>query len=110
MKVKKRKIHVVGINSYEFEELSLSVKSLLRNIENIAIPESYFDQINIWFNKSENCKKKLFSSGSNNDLIKWLENNKSDVALLSRGDPLWFGIGRVLLDHFPKEELMFYPL
>ncbi len=109
MKVKNRKIHVVGINSYEFEELSSSVKSLLRNIENIAIPESYFDQINIWFNKSENCKKKLFSSGSNNDLIKWLENNKSDVALLSRGDPLWFGIGRVLLDHFPKEELMFYP-
>ena len=109
MKVKNRKIHVVGINSYEFEELSSSVKSLLKNIENIAIPESYFDQINIWFNKSENCKKKLFSSGSNNDLIKWLENNKSDVALLSRGDPLWFGIGRVLLDHFPKEELMFYP-
>ena len=109
MKVKNRKIHVVGINSYEFEELSSSVKSLLRNIENIAIPESYFDQINIWFNKSENCKKKLFSSGSNNDLIKWLENNKSDVALLSRGDPLWFGIGRVLLDHFSKEELCFYP-
>ena len=109
MKVKNRKIHVVGINSYEFEELSSSTKSLLRNIENIAIPESYFDQINIWFNKSENCKKNLFSSGSNNDLIKWLENNKSDVALLSRGDPLWFGIGRILLDHFPKEELIFYP-
>ena len=109
MKVKNRKIHVVGINSYEFEELSSSVKSLLRNIENIAIPDSYFDQINIWFNKSENCKKKLFSSGSNNDLIKWLEKNQSDVVLISRGDPLWFGIGRVLLDHFPKEELCFYP-
>jgi len=109
MKGKNRKIHVVGINSYQFEELPSSIKSLLRNIENIAIPESYFDQINIWFNKSENCKKNLFSSGSNNDLIKWLENNKSDVVLISRGDPLWFGIGRVLLDHFPKEELMFYP-
>ena len=109
MKSKNRKIHVVGINSYEFEELSSSVKSLLRNIENIAIPESYFDQVNIWFNKSENCKKNFFSSGSNNELIKWLENNKSDVALLSRGDPLWFGIGRVLLDHFSKEELCFYP-
>jgi len=109
MKAKNRKIHVVGINSYEFEELSSNVKSLLRNTENIAIPQSYFDQINIWFNKSEHCKKKLFSSGSNNDLIKWLEKNKSDVILISRGDPLWFGIGRVLLDHFPKEELLFYP-
>jgi len=109
MKAKNRKIHVVGINSFEFEELSSSVKLLLRNTENIAIPQSYFDEINIWFNKSENYKKNLFSSGSNIELINWLENNKSDVVLISRGDPLWFGIGRVLLDHFPKEELFFYP-
>ena len=109
MKAKNRKIHVVGINSFEFEELSPSVKSLLRNTENVAIPQSYFDEINIWFINSENCNKNLFSSGSNNDLINWLENNQSDVVLISRGDPLWFGIGRILLDHFPKEELFFYP-
>jgi len=109
MKVKNRKIHVVGINSFEFEELSSSIKSLLKNIKNVAIPQSYFNEINIWFNKSENCKQNLFSSSSNHDLIKWLENNKSDVVLISRGDPLWFGIGRVLLDHFTKEELFFHP-
>ena len=109
MNVKNRKIHVVGINSFEFEELPSSIKSLLTKIENIAIPKSYFDQINIWFNKSEKYKKNLFTSGSNNELIKWLEKNKSDVILISRGDPLWFGIGRILLNHFPKEELLFYP-
>jgi len=109
MKAKRRKIHIVGINSFDFEELSLSIKSLLRKIKNIAIPESYFDQLEDWFNKSEDCKKNLFASGSNNDLIKWLEKNKSDVVLISRGDPLWFGIGRILLDYFPKEELFFYP-
>jgi len=109
MKVKNRKIHVIGINSFEFEELSSNVQSLLRKIKNIAIPQSYFDEINIWFNKSGNHTKNLFSSGSNHKLIKWLENNKSDVVLISRGDPLWFGIGRILLDHFSKEELFFYP-
>ena len=109
MKVKNRKIHVVGINSFEFEELSPSIKSLLINIRNIAIPESYFDQIKIWFDKSEKFKKNLFSSGSNNILIEWINNNKNDVILISRGDPLWFGIGRVLLDNFPREELIFYP-
>jgi len=109
MKVKSRKIHVVGINSFEFEELPLSIKLLLKNTKNIAIPESYFDQINAWFDRSGKGKKNLFSSGSNNDLIKWLESNKQDVALISRGDPLWFGIGRVLIDHFPKKELLFYP-
>ena len=109
MEVNNRKIHVVGINSFDFEELSSSIKLLLRNIKNIAIPESYFDQIENWFSKSEVNKKNLFSSGSNNHLINWLDNNQSDVVLISRGDPLWFGIGRVLLDHFPKEELCFYP-
>ena len=109
MTFKNRKIHVVGINSFQFEELSPNIKLLIRNIRNIAIPKTYFDQINIWFNKSEKSKKNLFSSFSNNDLIKWLENNNDDVILISRGDPLWFGIGRILLDHFPKEELLFYP-
>ena len=109
MKVKNRKIHVVGINSFDFEELSSSIKFLLRGIENVAIPESYFDQISIWFDKEKMCKKNLFSSSSNNDLIEWLASNKSDVILISRGDPLWFGIGRILLDNFPKEELLFHP-
>ena len=109
MKVKNRKIHVVGISSFEFEELSSNIKSLIRKTKNIAIPESYFDHINIWFNNSEKYRKNLFSSGSNNDLITWLENNTGDVILISRGDPLWFGIGRVLLENFPKRELFFYP-
>jgi len=109
MKVKNRKIHVVGINSFEFEELPSSIKLLLQDIKNIAVPESYFDQINAWFDQSGKEKKNLFSSGSNNDLIKWLENNKKDVILISRGDPLWFGIGRVLLENFSKKELFFYP-
>ena len=109
MKVKNRKIHVVGISSFKFEELSSSVKLLLRNTNNIAIPDSYFDHIKIWFNNSEKHRKNLFSSCSNNDLIAWLENNTGDVILISRGDPLWFGIGRILLENFPREELFFYP-
>ena len=109
MKDKNRKIHVIGINSFEFEDLTPKIKLLIKNIDNIAIPDSYFNQISIWFKKLEMDRKNLYSSGSNNDLIRWLENNKSDVVLISRGDPLWFGIGRILLDNFPKEELFFYP-
>jgi len=109
MECKNRKIHVVGINSFDFDELSLSIKIILKGIKNIAIPESYFDQICSWFNDSEKDKKNLYSSKSNSDLINWLDNNKSDVVLISRGDPLWFGIGRILLEHFSQEELFFYP-
>ena len=46
---------------------------------------------------------------SNKELINWLRSQKTDVILVSRGDPLWFGIGRILLEHFPKDELTFYP-
>jgi precorrin-6Y C5,15-methyltransferase (decarboxylating) len=31
------------------------------------------------------------------------------VVLLASGDPLWFGIGRLLLEHFPAEQIRFHP-
>jgi len=54
-------------------------------------------------------KKSFFSSKSNNELVEWLRSQKTDVILISRGDPLWFGIGRILLENFSKDELSFYP-
>ena len=31
------------------------------------------------------------------------------AVLLASGDPLWFGIGRLLLQHFSAEQLRFHP-
>jgi len=104
-----RKIHVVGINSYKFEDLPSKLQNLFMKIGNIAVPNSYFEEIKSW---SENClekKKSFFSSNSNNELLNWLRSQKTDVILISRGDPLWFGIGRILLENFSKDELSFYP-
>ncbi len=33
----------------------------------------------------------------------------SSVVMLASGDPLFFGIGRLVLDAFPREQLIFYP-
>ncbi len=103
-----RKIHVIGINSYKFEDLSFTLQTLFLEAENIAIPNSYFEEIKSW---SENSlkKKKFFSSNSDNELVNWLRSQKTDVILISRGDPLWFGIGRILLENFSRDELSFYP-
>ena len=109
MEVEKRKIHVVGINSFEFEDLSPSTQVIIKEINNIAIPESYFDEIKNWFNKLGINKKNLYPCKSNLKLIEWIERNSCDVVLISRGDPLWFGIGRILIEHFSKNELFFYP-
>ena len=104
-----RKIHVIGINSFKFEDLSLKSQNLFLETANIAVPNSYFEEIKSWSENSLLKKKSFFSSKSNNELVNWLRSQKNDVILISRGDPLWFGIGRILLENFSKDELSFYP-
>ena len=104
-----RKIHVVGINSYIFEDLPSKLQDLFIETCNIAVPGSYFEEIKSWSKIGFKKKKSFFSSNSNNELVNWLRSQTTDVILISRGDPLWFGIGRVLLENFSKDELSFYP-
>jgi len=104
-----RKIHVIGINSYKFEDLSFKLQNLFKETENIVVPNAYFEEIKSWFEKDLEKKKSFFRSDSNNELVNWLRSQKTDVILISRGDPLWFGIGRILLENFSKDELSFYP-
>ena len=40
-----RKIHVVGINSYKFEDLPSKLQSLFIETNNIAVPNTYFEEI-----------------------------------------------------------------
>ena len=104
-----RKIHVIGINSYSFEDLPSKLQDLFSKTRNIAVPNAYFEKIKSWSENNFRQNKSYYSSQSNNELIEWLRSQKSDVILISRGDPLWFGIGRILLENFTKEELNFYP-
>jgi len=104
-----RKIHVVGINSYVFDDLPSKLQDLFIDTANIAVPNSYFEEIKSWSKNDLEKKKSFFSSNSNQELVNWLRFQKTDVILISRGDPLWFGIGRILLENFSKDELNFYP-
>jgi len=104
-----RKIHVVGINSYKFGDLPSKLQDLFLKTRNIAVPNSYFEEIKSWSENDLEKKKSFFLSNSNKELINWLRSQKTDVILISRGDPLWFGIGRILLKNFSKDELNFYP-
>ena len=104
-----RKIYVIGINSYKFGDLSFKLQNLFLETENIAVPNSFFEEIKSWSENGLLKNKSFFSSKSNNELVNWLRSQKTDVILISRGDPLWFGIGRILLENFSKDELSFYP-
>jgi len=109
MTKRNKKIHVIGINSYEFKDLPLKLQNLFIETVNIAVPYSYFEKIKLWSKNNLKQKKSFFESKSNNELINWLRSQNTDVILISRGDPLWFGIGRILLENFSKDELSFYP-
>ena len=98
-----RKIHLIGINSYKFEDLPLKLQNLFIKTINIAVPNTYFEKIKSWSENNLEQKKSFFASKSNNELISWLRSQKTDVILISRGDPLWFGIGRILLENFSKD-------
>ena len=104
-----RIIHVVGINSFKFEDLRDSIQDLFSKTNNIAVPSTFIDKIKDWESKKFIQEKKFFISRSNIDLIKWLQSLDNDAILLSRGDPLWYGIGRILLKNFSQNELSFYP-
>ena len=95
-----RKIHVVGINSYIFKDLPSKLQDLFVKTRNIAVPNSYFEEIKSWSENGLLKKKSFFSSKSNNELFNWLRSQKTDVILISRGDPLWYAIGRILLENF----------
>ena len=99
MKRAKRKIHVIGINSYKLSNLNHYLQKLFKETSNIAVPEAYIDEIKKW-NKYDYESKTYYRSKTNFELINWLKLQKKDVILISRGDPLWFGIGRLLIENF----------
>ncbi len=108
MKINKKTIYVIGINSFNFDDLKLNLQKLFQDTNYIAAPDIFIEEIKKW-DKSEGKQKIFFSSKSDNKLINWLKKQKTNVILISRGDPLWFGIGRILIENFSEEELYFYP-
>ena len=109
MKNNNSKIHIVGINSFNFEDLQANVKYLFSKTKNIAVPSSFIGEIKKWETNNAIKDKNFFISKSNINLIKWLKSVNNDAILISRGDPLWYGIGRILLKNFSPDELYFYP-
>jgi len=57
-----KKIYVVGINSYTFKDLPPKLQDLFIKTTNIAVPNSYFEEIKSWSKNSLHKKKSFFSS------------------------------------------------
>lgn len=104
-------LHVVGIGLDGWDGLSQSVRQLLSRIPTIAGPASHLNRIAVLQQLTNEPFRQLQLPSTLRDWPQLLrqELRQSDVALLATGDPLFFGIGRLLTQQFAPEQLVFHP-
>ena len=111
MKNKLAQIHVIGINASSIDSFSEAKEKLILNAERIAAPERFLDSFKIWLKKKKttNLYPEFYSTGKLQNLISWIKKEDKKTIIFSSGDPLWFGIGRLLIQNFPLSKLSFDP-
>ncbi len=104
-------IQVIGTDAAGIGKLSPHMQNLLLEAEVIAGPKRLLEQIPIWWERHTQKKAlpKLISSDQVNELLGYLRQKNNHAIILASGDALWFGIGRLLLENFPRDLLEFHP-
>jgi precorrin-6Y C5,15-methyltransferase (decarboxylating) len=122
-------LEVVGTDASGLEGLSLPWRCRLPEVDLVAAPQRLLDSLRPWLHgtggddegQGLDALSPLVIPGATPELIPTdrpeqllarlrpaLAEGKR-VILLASGDPLWFGIGRLLLEAFPPEQLRFHP-
>ena len=106
-----KQIHVIGIDTSSVESFFEAKKKPIFKAERITGPQRILDSFKTWL-KEKNIKNKkfeFFATDKLNDFIDLLKKDKKKTIVFSGGDPLWFGIGRLLIQNFPLSNLYFEP-
>ncbi len=103
-------INVIGVSAAGVVDLPSEKQKLIISAKNLSGPKRILDEFKDWWRTKgiEKPLPKLFPSDKPKVLIDWLKKQTDQTVLLASGDPLWFGIGRLLLDHFPPERIIFH--
>ena len=86
-------------------------KKLIFKAERITGPKRILDSFKTWL-KAKNVKNQKFefyTTDKLNNFIDLLKKEEKKTIVFSGGDPLWFGIGRLLIQNFPLSKLYFEP-
>ena len=104
-------IHVIGIDTSSAESFFEAKKKSIFKAERIAGPQRILDSFEIWLKKKKlnNHNVEFITTDNLNDFIAVLKNETKKTIVFSGGDPLWFGIGRLLIQNFPLSKLYFEP-
>ncbi len=106
-----KQIHVIGIDTSSVESFFEAKKKPIFEAEIITGPQRILDSFKTWLKnkKIKNHKFEFIATDKLNDFIDLLKKDKKKTIVFSGGDPLWFGIGRLLIQNFPLSKLYFEP-
>jgi precorrin-6Y C5,15-methyltransferase (decarboxylating) len=101
-------IEVIGTDAGAPASLPVSLQQRLRQVMLIAAPRRLHLALQHWAGEA---LPELIASDQPAFLLQRLRALPADgaAAVLASGDPLWFGIGRLLLEELPAEKLRFHP-
>ena len=101
-------IEVIGTDAGAPASLPPAHQQLLRQAALVAAPRRLHEAIQTWAGERGPT---LIASDQPEPLLEQLRRLHPDdpAVVLASGDPLWFGIGRLLLDGLPSEQLRFHP-
>ena len=106
-----KKIHVLGIDTSNVEFVFESKEKQIFKAERIAGPQRIIDSFKIWLKKKKinNYKGEFIYTDKLSHFIDVLKKDEKKTIIFSGGDPLWFGIGRLLIQNFSLSKLHFEP-
>ena len=101
-------IDVIGTDAGAPASLPAPQQTLLRAAAVIAAPQRLQTALQDWLG---DAKPELISSDDPRALVDSLRSRHAEepVVVLASGDPLWFGLGRILCDRIGAERLRFHP-
>ncbi len=103
-------LEVLGTDAAGLAGLSRHWQDRIRQADLVAAPRRLLADLEAW--RGDAPAPELLASDRPSDLLPRLERALAAdqrVVLLASGDPLWFGIGRLLLQHLPADRLRFHP-
>ena len=106
-----KKIHVIGIDTSNIGIFFDTKEKQIVKAERIAGPQRILDSFKIWLKKKRknNFSGEFIPTDKLKDLINVLKKEDKETIIFSGGDPLWFGVGRLLTQNFPLSKLFFEP-
>lgn len=98
-------IKVVGIGLEGEKSLTNSVLEIVNQATVLIGGERHLQ----YFSHHNGIKVKIINLETIINQIKEYQKQGENIVILASGDPLFFGIGRILLNNFSGNELVFYP-